>query len=151
MYQRRAEVEEGKQIGVRSKLVRIGEVSVAAGANHFTKLVIKDNQGYRTLWEGGEEYDLEVEEGVSWELRCCYTGYNAGAMWNMSVTMVAMDLPRSDLRKQCFGDRYEGTSVPEKCKDFPMGVMPNEDIMIDRVKLWSTDYYTTQKPPSDQW
>ena len=141
----------GLETGKAVRSVGLGDVSVAAGLTHFKRIEVWDGHSFQTLWEDGVKYDIEVEVGRSWELLCYFTGYNPNGYWNMSVSVVALDLAISGLREQCIPKRYYGTTVPEERLDFNMGTMPDNDIIIDRITLFSTDYWTTDCPPESMW
>lgn len=143
----RNEEEEGLK-----RFVRLGAIQVVgAGLNKILKIQTWDGRTFQTLYENGVKTPALVEVGRSWELLVFFTGYNPDGWWNMTVTMVALNLPTSAYRKQAVGTRYLGTTVPEDRFDFNMGVMPSTSILIDRVTLWSSDFYTTDRPPENLW
>lgn len=132
--------------------VSIGGIqAIGQGLNRITKIETWDGLTYQTLYENGVKTVAPVIVGRSWELRVFFTGYNPDGWWNMTVSMVALNLPDAGLRKQAAGKRYAGVSVPEDRQDFNMGAMPSINILIDRVTLWTSDFWTTEKPPENQW
>ena len=132
------------------KEVKLEEISAAGDYGEFTKVIAWDGLTQQTIWEGGVPTPVEIEVGRSWELLCFYKGYNAGGGWNITVSMTATGVP-SAYRKQALGDRYElWIHAVEDRKDFNMGKMPDGPVTI-RLKLWTSNLYTIQKPPESEW
>ena len=128
--------------------VRLGDIgNPSPTSGNFTKIQTWDGVAIKTLWQNGVSTPVEVVVSRSWELHCYYVGYCPDGWFNMTVSYNGTNLP---VPKQSLGERYILATVPENVKSFNMGIMPNAAITLN-VKLWTSEYYTTDKPPSDQW
>lgn len=129
--------------------VRLTGISGSTSYGNFTKIEAWDGKRRETLWENYKTAPVQMTVGRNWELLCTYSAYNDAGFFNVTVSVRATGVP-SAYQKQALGDRVEFPGSVSKTKGFNMGAMPNSPVTV-RVRLWMTDYWTTDKPPEAEW
>lgn len=131
----------------------LGQVSPASNGGEvpqaeIIRVDIAHHRGIDTIWEDGQIVipKLEVTSGKGWEVHVYYKFYSATGNYSAWVTIV------SSVGSQKLGHGY-GTGGREY-KDnlnFNMGVMPESNVVVNRIKIFTSNAVGWRGPDKSLW
>jgi len=126
-------------------VVTLGDIGATVTSAQITKIEVKDDIGLHTLYDGVSKHSVDVAVGASWELRVSTRAHNTAGLWATAVTVV------SSIGKDGKNARNTTSGTVDRAFDFSMGIMPSTAVTIDRVKFWTSEYWTTGLPSENEW
>ena len=146
--------EEDEQTIIRvispSPMTVSKRVGSPAPSIRITRLEVNTNQGMKLLWSDGVAHEVRVAPGPNWELYVYYSATSLVAYWAAAVSIWATANVPAQYSSQAKSNRYLTSGVYNDRVNFEMGALPAGAVGL-RVKVWTSDYFTTDVPPADQW
>ncbi len=123
-----------------------GVIGALAGSG-ITAIQVNPPSSWADIWRNGVTVSPAptIPDGTNWELRVIWNASSTVALWAVSITVVAPEVPAS-YQKQSANVRYSTSGTYNDSADFNMGAMPASNVNL-RIKCWVTDYYTVDPPP----